>query len=149
RELRCLELFDGARTLREIQAAAMRGSGGELVTVDSLQALAVRLDDAGFLDGPVRPPSCLGSYPAQPRKLRRLLDELFSAPGGAGAPGEPRPDGSLRAALVPHIDYARGGVSYTWAFREVYECTPASLFVIVGTSHYSQHRFTLTRKHFR
>src|SRR5262249_45074126 len=34
-------------------------------------------------------------------------------------------------------------------FRELFERTPASLFVVVGTSHYSQHRFTLTRKHFR
>jgi AmmeMemoRadiSam system protein B len=149
RELRCLQLFDGARTLREIQTDVMRQLGGELVTVESLQALAGRLDDAGFLDGPIRPPSCLGSYPAEPRKLRRLLDELFTAPGAAGVPGEPRPDDSLRAALVPHIDYARGGPAYTWAFREVYERTPASLFVIIGTSHYSQHRFILTRKHFR
>jgi AmmeMemoRadiSam system protein B len=149
REMRCIQFFDGAHTLSEIQTAAMSRLNGELVTVEALQALAARLDDAGFLDGPIRPPSCLGSYPAEPRKLRRLLDELFTAPGGAGAPGAPRPDDSLRAALVPHIDYARGGLSYTWAFREVYERTAASLFVIVGTSHYSQHRFILTRKHFR
>jgi hypothetical protein len=50
---------------------------------------------------------------------------------------------------VPHIDYARGGLTYTFAFREVFERTDASLFVIVGTSHYSRHRFTLTRKHFQ
>ena len=59
-----------------------------------------------------------------------------------------RPDG-LRAALVPHIDYGRGGTSYAWAYKEVFERCPASLFVIIGTSHYSRHRFTLTRKHFR
>ena len=29
------------------------------------------------------------------------------------------------------------------------ERTDASLFVIIGTSHYSTHRFTLTRKHFK
>src|SRR5439155_1252026 len=34
-------------------------------------------------------------------------------------------------------------------FREVFERTAASLFVIIGTSHYSGHRFTLTRKHFK
>jgi AmmeMemoRadiSam system protein B len=51
--------------------------------------------------------------------------------------------------LAPHIDYARGGRSYTWAFRELFERTAASLFVIIGTSHYSAHRFTLTRKHFQ
>jgi AmmeMemoRadiSam system protein B len=50
---------------------------------------------------------------------------------------------------VPHIDYARGGHSFAFAFKEVYERTHASLFVIVGTSHLSRHRFTLTRKHFQ
>ncbi len=52
------------------------------------------------------------------------------------------------AILAPHIDYARGGITYTHAFKELYERSEASLFVIVGTSHYSSHRFTLTRKHF-
>jgi AmmeMemoRadiSam system protein B len=47
------------------------------------------------------------------------------------------------------MDYARGGSTYAWAFKEVLERTDASLFVIVGTSHYSRHRFTLTRKHFQ
>src|SRR5262249_31446330 len=46
------------------------------------------------------------------------------------------------------IDYGRGGETFSWAFKEVFERTPASLFVIIGTSHYSGHRFTLTRKHF-
>ncbi len=55
---------------------------------------------------------------------------------------------SLRSALIPHIDYPRGGITYAWGFKEVVEQTDASLFVIIGTSHYSQHRFTLTRKNF-
>jgi AmmeMemoRadiSam system protein B len=51
--------------------------------------------------------------------------------------------------LAPHIDYARGGVSYGWAFKELFEHSQADLFVIVATSHHSPARFTLTRKHFR
>src|SRR5205807_10346868 len=47
------------------------------------------------------------------------------------------------------IDYQRGGSTYAWGFKEVFEGTSASLFVIIGTSHYSNHRFTLTRKDFR
>jgi AmmeMemoRadiSam system protein B len=50
---------------------------------------------------------------------------------------------------VPHIDYPRGGLTYTWAFKEVFERSDAALFVILGTAHYSSHRFTLTRKHFK
>ena len=36
-----------------------------------------------------------------------------------------------------------------YAFRELFERSPAKLFVIVATSHCSRHRFTLTRKHFQ
>src|SRR5207247_3454961 len=36
-----------------------------------------------------------------------------------------------------------------WGFKELFEQTDASLFVIIGTSHFSSERFTLTRKHFK
>jgi AmmeMemoRadiSam system protein B len=157
-----LRLFDGRHTLRDVQVEAIRRLGGRPVPLDVLQRLARQLDDSLFLDGPryqerfrdlaaapIRPPSCTTSYGAHPENLRRQLDRLFTGPGGAGRPGVPRPDERFQAALVPHIDYARGGRSYTWAFKEVFERTPARLFVIVGTSHYSLHRFTLTRKHFQ
>src|SRR5207248_4419342 len=39
--------------------------------------------------------------------------------------------------------------TYAWGFNEVFERSDASLFVIVSTSHYSAHRFTLTRKDFK
>ena len=47
------------------------------------------------------------------------------------------------------MDYLRGGHSIAWGFKEVFERTEATLFVIIATSHYSPARFTLTRKHFR
>jgi AmmeMemoRadiSam system protein B len=147
-ELECLKLFDGSRDLRDVQRALMQIVGGILIPVDVIEGLAHRMQRAEFLDGPVRKPVCVRTYPADPAGLRRQLDRLFTGPGGAGRPSEPRPDDSLRAALVPHIDYARGGPTYTWAFKEVYERSPAALFVIIGTSHYSRHRFTLTRKDF-
>ncbi len=85
----------------------------------------------------------------RPRRLRDQLAGYFTQPGGPGLPRPDRPDGSLHAALLPHIDYRWGGVSYAWGFKEIVERTDASLFVIIATSHYSQHRFTLTRKHFQ
>lgn len=153
-----LQLFDGRRTLREIQAEAMRHADGELLSLDLFTDLLETLDESLLLDGPrfrelltspVREPSCIGCYSGNPDTLRRQLRRLFTDARGPGLPGEPRPDGGLRAALLPHIDYARGGVSYAWGFKEVFERTDASLFVIIGTSHYSAHRFTLTRKHFK
>lgn len=99
--------------------------------------------------GPIRLPACTASYGDDPVRLRRSLDDLFTAPVGPGRLASRRPDPRFRAALIPHIDYARGGVSYAWAFKELWERTPATLFVIVGTAHYSYHRFTLTRQHFQ
>jgi MEMO1 family protein len=147
-EFLALQMFDGLRTLREIQTEVMRQAGGQFLSLQSLNVLVQRIDAAGFLDGPVRKPSCLGAYPEKPHELRRFLRGLFMHPNGPGLPRETPPDGSLCAALVPHIDYGRGGLTYAWGFKDVFERSDASLFVIIGTSHYSAHRFTLTRKHF-
>ncbi|MGL6096618.1 MAG: AmmeMemoRadiSam system protein B [Fimbriiglobus sp.] len=151
-----LEQFDGTRTvrkLREMQAPD--------VPPDHFSALVSALDAALLLDspafhayltGPERRPSCLGCYPDDPADIRTQLGRLFTDPGGPGVPTTrptPSEHGRLRAVLVPHMDYARGGVTYGWGFRELAEQTDARLFVIVATSHYSLHRFTLTRMNFR
>jgi hypothetical protein len=157
-EFCCVQLFDGERSLRDIQAEAMRVLGGELLPLEVFRALVQRFDEALFLESPrlrewlaspVREPSCIGCYEGEPRALREQLRGLFTGPGGPGLPGRAPINNRLRAALLPHIDYHRGGVGYAWGFKEVVEHTDASLFVIVGTSHYSSHRFTLTRKHFK
>jgi AmmeMemoRadiSam system protein B len=153
-----LQLFDGERTLRDVQAESMRRNEHRLLPIDQLTAFAERMERALFLDGPafrgrvdgpVRPPSCVGAYEGEPDALRRQLRRLFTGPGGPGLPRDGRPDGQLRAALLPHIDYARGGATYAWGFKEVAERSDAALFVIVGTSHLSAHRFTLTSKAFQ
>jgi hypothetical protein len=157
-ELAWVQLFDGTRTLRDVQAEAIRQVGGQLIPLEVFGRLATALDEALFLDSPrfrakvdapIRPPSCLGSYEPEPGPLRRQVERLFTGRNGPGLPANRRPNGTLRAALVPHIDYARGGATFAWGFKEVVERTPASLFVIIGTSHYSGRRFTLTRKHFQ
>src|SRR5947209_2135655 len=51
-EFHCLQLFDGRRTLREIQAEMMRAAEGRLLPLDLFTALVQKLDDARFLDGP-------------------------------------------------------------------------------------------------
>jgi AmmeMemoRadiSam system protein B len=161
-ELTWLRFFDGQHTLRDMQTEAMQRLGGQLIPLDVFDRLVKALDEALFLEGPrfrsrlrehadnpIRPPSCTGCYGDEPETIRRQLDRLFSSPAGPGRPGRRRADKRFLGALVPHIDYGRGGLSYAWAFKEVFERTAASLFVIIGTSHYSRHRFTLTRKHFR
>jgi AmmeMemoRadiSam system protein B len=150
-----LDLLDGERNLAEIRLAA----GGSPPALEELARWVDRLDQELLLDtprfrqvmdSPVRPPRHAGScYAADPDELRRQLEDYFTGPGGPGLPRPGSPDGSLRVALLPHVDYRWGGVSYAWGFKEVVERAGAALFVIVATSHYSRHRFTLTRKHFR
>jgi AmmeMemoRadiSam system protein B len=157
-EFMWVQMFDGARSLRDIQAEAMRRLDGEFLPLDWFTGLVERLDAAMLLDGPrfrnyldapVREPSCLGCYESEPAALRKQIRGYFTGAGGPGLPRGRTPDGRLRACLVPHIDYQRGGTSYAWGFREVVEHSDASVFVIVGTSHYSAQRFTLTRKDFK
>jgi AmmeMemoRadiSam system protein B len=159
RYLDWVALFTGSRTLREVQlAAALRG--GSAVSLGELTELVAALDETMLLDGPtfraylsgpVRRPACVGCYPEDPAAIRAMLRKLFTGPGGPGLPDPhagPSPHGRLRAALLPHMDYARGGVTYGWGFKELAERTDARLFVIVATSHYSPNRFTLTRMNF-
>ena len=156
-----LEFFDGRTTLADIQATLLRGR--IRVPMNLLQQFADTLEDACFLEGPkleekyaafraapVREPICIGTYPGDPVELRQQLDQLFQHPRGAGWPdGKAAPNGRIGGALIPHIDYQRGGTTYTHGFREVVQHSDADLFVIIATSHFSPHRFILTRKHFR
>ncbi len=157
-EVQWLQLFDGEHTLREIQTEAVRQAGGQVVPLKVFTDLASALDESLFLEGPryrahvddpVRRPSCIGAYEGEPAALRSQIECLFTGPGGPGLPGKAKSDGGLRALLAPHIDYARGGRTYAWGYKELAERSSASLFVVIGTSHYSRHRFTLTRKNFR
>jgi AmmeMemoRadiSam system protein B len=157
-EFMAVQMFDGRRSLREIQFETMNLAGGQLIPLDLFVRLAERMDKAMFLDGPrfrealsgpIREPACIGCYEAEPDALRRQMRHLFTGTKGPGLPSQKKTDGKLCAALLPHIDYTRGGHTIAWGFKEIFERTDASLFVIIGTSHYSPHRFTLTRKNFK
>ena len=95
----------------------MRARHGLMLSLEALHELVAALQGALILDGPafraklaepIRKPSCIGCYEGDPHALRNQLRQLFTHPR-SGLPEEKRPDGSLRAALVPHIDYGRGG----------------------------------------
>jgi AmmeMemoRadiSam system protein B len=158
-EVAWMQLFDGQRTLQDIHAAVAGEGDRSLASLEQITALAKKLGEALFLDnqhfcdyltGADRDPSCIGSYEAEPAALRRQIAQQFIGPKGPGLPQEKPVDGRLRAALIPHIDYPRGGQTYAWGFKEVFEHSLASLFVIIGTSHYGpSQRYTLTRKNFK
>jgi AmmeMemoRadiSam system protein B len=157
-ELEAVNLFNGQFTIAEIHATLRIQFGAGTPSPHALAAFADRLDRELYLDGlafrdylagPIRRPSCVGCYPLDPGAIHARMDRLFTAPGGPGRPGPARTDGSrLRAILAPHMDYDRGNVTYGHAFKTLAERTDARLFFIVGTSHYSPARFSLTRMNF-
>jgi AmmeMemoRadiSam system protein B len=159
--------FDGSRTADAVLRDRAEVEGIAL-TPPELDALVERLDEACVLDGPtfaeavarfraagVRPAAMAGRcYPSSDRALRAQLGSFFSHADGAGWPRAsevgPRDDRSpVRGILSPHIDFARGGHTYTWAYRALLERCPAEVFVILGAAHQPcQRRFVLTYKDF-
>ncbi len=159
--------FDGATTVLDIQAGVLR-STGQLIPAEVLDGLLAQLDRAMILDGPtfeafreayrqeqVRPAAFAGSaYVSNERGLRAQLGRFFADNQGAGAPsGSVLPlrssETRFRGILSPHIDFHRGGPTYTWAYRELVERSDAEVFVILGVAHQPcSQRFALTRKDF-
>ena len=154
REFTWLQWLDGTNTLRDVQAAASPrrrrlcrssrsppwsngwtppcSSNGPRSQARSPARSASRRASAAT---PPTRTSCAPNWTAiSPRRADR---GPRAEPGSADDGGKPCRATRLRALLAPHIDYARGGVTYAWGYKELAERCPASLFVIVATSHYS------------
>ncbi len=160
---RVVRNFDGNHSLGSIAASFLRETGA-LVTVGELESFAGQLDRAGAIDSPafarfledyraqrLRPAAHAGgSYSNSERALRVQLARYFADPAGSGPATTARPDApKLRGILSPHIDFGRGGPTYTWAYRELVERSDADVFVIFGVAHVPcRRKFVLTRKDF-
>ncbi len=161
-----VQLFDGESTRAEICAEFERRYGTPLQR-EALDRLVEQLDQAYLLDSPrfrqfsatvfgafaqspTRKAHLAGeSYPADPATLAAQLDRYFDGPHGPGRPngaGAPLP----RAIVAPHIDFARGGAAYAWAYKPLAEADALpELVIIFGTDHMgADEPFTLTRKHY-
>ncbi|MEO6808893.1 MAG: AmmeMemoRadiSam system protein B, partial [Isosphaeraceae bacterium] len=161
--------FDGRTPLTEIQAGLIRETG-RLMTTAELMAIVDQLDRALILDGPcfaafranyhdqqTRPAAHAGrSYAGTERALRAQLGQFFADAKGAGSPnngaavnGQRAANGRVRGVLSPHIDFFRGGPTYTWSYKELIENSDADVFIILGVAHqFCKRRFALTRKDF-
>jgi AmmeMemoRadiSam system protein B len=158
--------LDGRTTLVEIQARLLRETG-QFVPMKDLEGLVRRFDEAMVIEGPVfeafhrqyrdsgrRAAALAGrSYAGTLRALRAQLEQFFVGADGAGEPvcngNSAASSRSLRGILSPHIDFQRGGPTYTWSYRELVERSHAETFVILGVAHqYCRRRFALTCKDF-
>jgi AmmeMemoRadiSam system protein B len=161
-----LALFDGSRSLVDVQAEIMRQCG-ELVLRSQLESMIEVLDQHLFLEGPhvelerarqraafVEAPARAAflagrAYPAEPDALAAALAGYFAPPGGPG-PISPARDGVVQGLVAPHIDFTRGGPAYAWAYRALAQAADAECFVVLGTAHggLDGHAFAATTKAF-
>src|SRR5581483_4370587 len=149
-----VSLFDGEHPLEAIREIVRRRHG-EAPTLEQIEILVERLDEAGFLESerfevrrraaedafrqsPTRPAAHAGgAYAGQPDALRAQIAGFFAHPDGPGA-AETRPaaaGGRLAGLIAPHIDFHRGGPTYAWAYQDLLDRSDADLFVILGTCH--------------
>jgi AmmeMemoRadiSam system protein B len=153
-----LALCDGTRDLSALRASlavryGLRVGPGELerlvAALDealllenerSAQAMARALDD--YRQAPCRPPVGAGrSYPDDAGELRLMLDRYLAEVGDDGMPFHGR------GLVSPHIDYPRGGPVYAAVWKRAAEAVRAAdLVVVLGTDHYGDVPFTLTRQ---
>jgi hypothetical protein len=95
-----------------------------------------------------REPALVGSgYPAEPQALEKMLRDYVDAAHDV----DPREVDWTRGVgvLSPHIDYARGGTVYgrTWR-RAASAAQQAEVVILLGTDHYGDDPFTLTRQNY-
>lgn len=144
--------FNGMESLRDIQAAFFR-QFGEMVYLEKIKELTQMLDEKLFLESvafekhrleqmeefrqkPVRPAMHAGSaYEADPEKLRRQLDGFFVHPEGLGPQTALSGTDAVCGLVAPHIDFHRGGPTYSWAYGLLQGSRPHDLYIILGTSH--------------
>jgi MEMO1 family protein len=161
-----ISLFDGKHSILDIQEKFMR-QFGNLLFRDEIDGLINQLNETLILDNEnyknyrkklqeeftnsmVRESSHAGlSYPLDATDLKSWLDGYFRE----AEQSHPVKSGSrkIRGIISPHIDFRRGGRSYALAYRELVNADDADVFMILGTSHYTdvENPFILTTKNFR
>ena len=161
-----ISMMDGTNSIRDLQAAYMR-KYAELLFSDKLEGLIQKLDASYLLDNVrfqdhlrrlreefkkanVRKPAFSGGgYEENPDRLKEQLRGYFIDQEGPGLPEEKADAKAVRGIIAPHIDFARGGVCYAYAYKTLAQRATADLYVILGTCHTPmQNPLALTKKGF-
>lgn len=172
-----LALCDGALEDARALGAALTTRYGMSIDAEMIGDLLSALDEAMLLENertleavrhkrqayrqlPFRTATLAGlSYPAEQRALAQLLDgyieqtvpmwnrrsngiDLARRNGHNGRAPKP-------GIFSPHIDYLRGGTVYASAWKAVEDAVQsADLAILIGTDHYGDDLFTLTRQNY-
>ncbi len=156
-----VSLFDGTRTLEEIQQECTR-QFQQVLPMSQLEELVLKLDGENYLHSltfdaavnqlkteyqaaPHRPAFHAGqAYEGDPEKLRALLNELQNqARTEQQSNIQSKP---LTALVSPHIDMHRGGPCFAYAYNEAAAAPAADLYIVFGTGHQSREGLFIATK---
>ncbi|MFH0883852.1 MAG: AmmeMemoRadiSam system protein B [bacterium] len=152
-----LSLIDGSRTAAEI-ANEFENKTGIPVNIEELEAVIQLLRDSHMLETPqfhqlrmrmeedyrklkTRPPALAGTgYPDDADELAAFFDGLLASPPDDDREAEfSAPGKMLRGLILPHIDFARGGMTYGRGYREILslidDLRDPILLGIIGVAH--------------
>lgn len=170
-----LALCDGGVEDARALSAALKLRFGMSIDAPMIEDLLSALDAALLLENertlealahkreayrrlPFRASALAGhSYPAERSALAQLLDGYIAqttySPNGRTNGGDPgrrngQSGGRPKPGIFsPHIDYPRGGMVYAPAWKAVEDAVQAAdLAILIGTDHYGDDLFTLTRQ---
>lgn len=157
-----LQLMNGKRSLRQIQASLRRFTGGLSMPIEQLQQLVMQFqslilleDDTyrvervpvrqAYLESSTRAPAHAGvSYPDDADELRRYLTEVLAL-------ASPRQEhknnaGSIVGVVSPHLDLRVEEEAYATTYEAVRGMDPERV-ILLGTGHdISDGLFSLTHK---
>jgi AmmeMemoRadiSam system protein B len=158
--------MSGVASVEQI-ATAFERQFGVAIPAEKLRQIVLQLDEAHLLESekfrrhreerlhdyraaPARPMAHVGAgYPTDPEQLRRLLDSQFTAKGGPGRAPVPGSGPEVKVVIAPHIDFARGGPNYAWAYQALGDGPVPETVVVLGLSHAPiAPPFVLTRQAF-
>ena len=150
-----VSLLDGKRSAAQLRDLFLKNTGA-VIELPVILELVKALEQAGYLETPAvvdkrrkmleafkgsgrRPAVFAGpSYPAEPLALAGSLGTFFKTEKGPGKDKAGDALGRSPIGLVaPHIDFARGGPAYAWAYQALSERTPPDVIVALGVAHVS------------
>lgn len=157
---RLLSMFDGEKTVRDLQLGMMHVRGNVIVMEEEVKRFIDELDSFYLLDTgkyqrarervyaefaalPVRPAHLAGkSYPGSRQELLDFMEELFHA----AVDVSPLPVEGLRALVVPHIDLIVGKRVYARGYSSIRDCEFDRVLLLCTGHNMGDYFFSLTEK---